>query len=116
MDTHRYSTKGRVFEAGDVALQEALARVHETPERPRCSCVPGGIEMYVARHGSFVVKRMPETGHDHHPSCPSYEPEQQQSGRGELMGEAILESSTGEVELRVDFPLGAADRPQRSRQ
>jgi hypothetical protein len=78
--------------------------VYESPERPRCLCAPGGIEMYMARHTLYVVKRMPETGQHHHSVCPSYEPEQQQSGLGELIGEAILESPTGEVELHVDFP------------
>jgi hypothetical protein len=60
--------------------------------------------MYVAQHRQFVVKRMPETGSRHHPICPSYEPELQQSGLGELAGVAVLESELGNVELRVDFP------------
>jgi hypothetical protein len=48
--------------------------------------------MYVARHRQFVVKRMPGTGKQHQPRCASYEPDAQQSGLGELMGEAIVES------------------------
>jgi hypothetical protein len=55
--------------------------------------MPGGVEMYVARHSLFVVKRMPDSGSTHHPGCPSYEPEARQSGLGELVGEAVLESS-----------------------
>ena len=85
-------------------IQDLLAHVYETPERPRCLCVPGGVEMYVARHRQFVVKRMPETGCRHHPSCPSFEPEWQQSGLGELVGEAVLEMVPGQIQLRVDFP------------
>lgn len=104
MDIQRFSVKGRVIGADDPQLQIALAHVHETPERPRCLCVPGGVEMYVAHHRHFVVKRMPETGSRHHPGCPSYEPELQQSGLGELVGEAVLESELGTVKLRVDFP------------
>ncbi|WP_114973465.1 DUF1173 family protein [Rhodoferax ferrireducens] len=104
MDIQRFCIKGSVFGADDPKLQGALAQVHETPERPRCLCVPGGVEMYVAHHRQFVVKRMPETGSQHHPGCPSYEPELQQSGLGELLGEAVLESEVGTVELRVDFP------------
>ncbi|MEO8155409.1 MAG: DUF1173 family protein [Rhizobacter sp.] len=88
----------------DPQLQDALAAVHETSERPRCLCVVGGVEMYVARHRQFVVKRMPETGGLHHPSCPSYEPGAQQSGLGELIGDAVLEPGPGQIELRVDFP------------
>lgn len=60
--------------------------------------------MYVARHRQYVIKRMPGTGGRHHPQCPSYEPDAQQSGLGELIGEAIIETLPGSVELRVDFP------------
>jgi len=60
--------------------------------------------MYVAQHSLFVVKRMPDTGSRHDPACPSYEPEAQQSGLGELIGDAVLEREPGRVELRVDFP------------
>ncbi|MDP1691878.1 MAG: DUF1173 family protein [Burkholderiaceae bacterium] len=104
MDIQRFSILGRVLTADDAQLQQALARVHDTPERPRCLCVPGGVEMYVARHRQFLVKRMPDTGSHHHASCPSYEPESQQSGLGELIGEAVLETAAGGVDLRVDFP------------
>lgn len=104
MDAQRFAIRGRVISSDDLQLQEALALVHDTPERPRCLCVPGGVEMYVARHRLFVVKRMPDSGSTHHPACPSYEPESQQSGLGELVGEAVLETEPGRVELRVDFP------------
>ena len=104
MDGQRFAIKGRVIGADDPQLQDALACVYDTPERPRCLCVPGGVEMYVARHRHFVVKRMPDSGNTHHPSCPSYELDGQQSGLGELLGEAVLEPEPGRVELRVDFP------------
>lgn len=104
MDIQRFSIKGRVFEADHPQLPGALAQVHDSPERPRCLCVPGGVEMYVAHHSQFVVKRMPDTGSLHHPGCPSFEPAPQQSGLGELMGAAVLESAQGSIELRVDFP------------
>ena len=101
MDTQRFTIKGRVISGDDPSLQDALAQVHESSERPRCLCVPGGIEMYVARHRYFVVKRMPETGSRHHPSCTSYEPDPASSGLGELVGDAVRESQAGEVELCV---------------
>lgn len=104
MDIQRFWIKGRVLGSVDPQLQSALAQLHETPERPRCLCVPGGVEMYVAHHRQFMVKRMPATGSQHHPGCPSYEPELQQSGLGELVGEAVLESELGNIELRVNFP------------
>lgn len=104
MENQRFAIKGRVIAADDPQLQDALADVYNTPERPRCLCVTGGVEMYVALHRQFVVKRMPDSGSTHHPGCPSYEPDVQQSGLGELVGEAVLESEPGRVELRVDFP------------
>lgn len=104
MDLQRFSIKGRVLAEDDPQLQDALGQIYETIERPRCLCVPGGVEMYVARHRRFVVKRMPETGNRHAPICASYEPEAQQSGLGELLGEAVEEREPGKVELRVDFP------------
>jgi len=100
----RFAIRGGVFAADDPGLQDALTQIHDTAERPRCLCVPGGVEMYVARHRRYMVKRMPETGGAHHPSCPSYEPDGAYSGLGELMGDAVLETQPGYVELRVDFP------------
>lgn len=104
MDTQRFSIKGRVIDASAASFQELLASVYDTPERPRCLCVAGGIEMYVAKHRQFVVKRMPDTGGHHHPACPSFETDSQQSGLGELIGEAVLELAPGQIQLRVDFP------------
>jgi len=103
-DNQHFVIRGKVYSVDDPGLQDALARVHDTAERPRCLCVPGGIEMYVARHRRYVVKRMPETGRAHSPCCPSYEPDGLYSGLGELAGDAVLESQPGRVQLRVDFP------------
>lgn len=105
MEAQRFLVKGRVLAADDPSLQEALARVHDTPDRPRCMCVQGGVEMYVAKHRLFLVKRMPDSARQHHPSCPSYEPEFAQSGLGELIGESVIEHTPDCVELRVDFPF-----------
>lgn len=105
MDAARYFIKGRTLLASDPGLQDALARVHQTSERPRCMCVRGGVEMYVAKHGEFVIKRMPGTGEQHHPTCQSFEPEAALSGLGELMGEAIVEHTPEQIEIRTDFPF-----------
>ena len=61
MATQRFSIKGRVISGDDPLLQDALAQVHESSERPRCLCVPGGIEMYVARHRYFVAAKAAHT-------------------------------------------------------
>jgi len=68
-------------------------------------CVPDGVEMYIAKHADYVVKRMPDTGHLHHPTCPSFEPEPGTSGLSELIGEAIIEHSPDQVEVRTDFAI-----------
>ncbi|MES2356605.1 MAG: DUF1173 family protein [Pseudomonadota bacterium] len=105
MELQKFYIKGRTFLSTDANLQEALASIYETPERPRCLCVRGGVEMYVAKHRSYLVKRMPGTGNKHLPSCPSFEPEWSHSGLGELMGEAVIEHSPESIEIRVDFAL-----------
>ena len=69
MHTPRLSIRGRNLEPDDPSLQDALAAIHETPERPRCLCVPGGVEMYVAFHRRYLAKRMPDTGSLHHPAA-----------------------------------------------
>lgn len=105
MDLQRFFIKGRTFSANGAQLQDALARIYDTPERPRCMCISGGVDMYVAKHQQYVVKRMPGTGSRHHPSCAAYEPEFAQSGLGALMGDSVIEHSPESIELRVDFPL-----------
>lgn len=105
MEQTKYFVKGRSFLASDPALQDALARVYESSERPRCMCVHGGVEMYIAKHADYIVKRMPGTGDLHHATCQSFEPEPGTSGLGELIGEAIVEHAPDQVEIRTDFPL-----------
>lgn len=103
-ELQRFAIRGRVWSAGESGFQEALTAVYGTPERPRCLCMPGGVEMYVAQLREFVVKRMPNAGHRHHPRCPLFEPEAAQSGLGALEGSAVRELATGRTELRVGFP------------
>jgi hypothetical protein len=74
--------------------------------------MPGGVEMYVARLRQYVIKRLPNGGSRHHPSCDSFEPEDSLSGLGTLAGSAVLELDSGRTELRVDFPW--TRRPGRS--
>ena len=105
MEEALYFVRGRKLRATDPALQDALARIHGSSERPRCMCVPGGVEMYIAKLGEYVVKRMPQTGSRHHPSCQSFEPAPATSGLGELIGHAIVEHDPERVELRTAFPM-----------
>ncbi len=105
MSEQRYLINGRIFAADESGLQEALARIYGTPARPRCLCVAEGVEMYVSKFRDFVIKRMPDTGTEHLPTCISYELPASESGLGEVLGEAIIERGPDGVELRLDFPL-----------
>ncbi len=105
MEEQHFIIRNCSYSVTDPQLQTALAAIYESPERPRCMCVKGGVEMYVARHRLFMIKRMPGTGARHNPICPSFEPELHQSGLGELMGESVIERTPGCIELRVDFPF-----------
>ena len=89
------------------AFAEAIAAAHAEHLRPRCLCLVGGVEMYVARLGEgFIVKRMPDTGSQHAPDCPSYEPPPEASGLGQVLGSAITEDpATGETTLKLAFAM-----------
>lgn len=92
----------------DSNVQDALSNAHCLLVRPRCMCVPGGIEMYIAKHRHFIVKRMPGTGAQHHPTCESWEPDASLSGRGALLEGAVVLTGGDFIDLRVDFPLTRA--------
>lgn len=114
MNDALYSVRGRLYREGDQGLQAALAAVYESPERPRCMCTPGGVDMCVAKYDGYIVRRMPQTGRMHHPSCPSFEPEPGTSGRGPLLGEAIIARGDAHLELRVGFSLERSVPPRAS--
>ncbi len=63
--------------------------------------------MYIAQVGDqYMVKRMPLSGGSHDPSCSSYEPPDELSGLGVLMGSAIqVDSESGMATLKLDFRL-----------
>ena len=55
--------------------------------RPLCLCKEPSPAMYIAQVGDqYIVKRMPLSGGGHDPSCFSYEPPDELSGLGVLMG------------------------------
>lgn len=97
-----------LFDLDGQDVQTVLLKAHGLQMRPRCMCVPGGIEMYIAKHRYFVIKRMPCTGTQHHPSCDSFEDDASNSGRGALLGDAIVPAGDDMIDLRVDFPLTRA--------
>lgn len=90
---------------------ETIAHAFGQRLRPRCLCRKNsegqGIEMYVAHlMDGYIVKRMPNTGSQHAPNCPSYDPPADLSGLGPLLGSAIVDNpATGETTLKLDFPM-----------
>lgn len=102
-----YRVDDRTFEATDPELGQLLPRLHRDRLRPLCCCIDAGVPMYVARvNGRFIVKRMPESGDGHAPTCDSYEAPPELSGLGQLLGTAVLEDpEKGSTTLRLDFPL-----------
>lgn len=109
-DGPSYWIDGRAVTGADEALQAELRVAYEpraTSPRPRCLCVPAGVEMYIARFGTaFHLKRMPGTGSDHAWNCLSFEPPAGLSGLGEVLGSAISEDPLdGSTTLKLGFPL-----------
>jgi hypothetical protein len=100
------------------ALRERLARARGSAARPLCLCRAAGVPMYVARIGDrHMLKRMPETGPDHDPSCDSYEAPYELSGFGHVAGSAIQENAQdGVTILKLDFSLSKAGLKKASAQ
>jgi hypothetical protein len=103
----RFKIAECIFEEDDAGLEEALADAYQRKVRPLCLCRQPGLPMYIARIGDqYVVKRMPLSGRDHDPACPSYEMEGDLSGLGAVLGSAIqLDPASGLAALKVGFSL-----------
>lgn len=103
----RFKLAEQVIEETAPDLQEALADAYRKRIRPLCLCKEPGIPMYIAQVGDqYIVKRMPLSGRGHDPACSSYEPPDELSGLGVLMGSAIqVDPESGLSALKVDFSL-----------
>lgn len=88
-------------------LREQLAQAHALHLRPLCLCCSPSVPLYVAKIGDrYILKRMPETGPKHDPSCNSYEAPYELSGFGHVAGSAIQENAEdGVTILKLDFSL-----------
>ncbi|OJW46162.1 MAG: hypothetical protein BGO63_03590 [Candidatus Accumulibacter sp. 66-26] len=116
-----YQISGKQYSEEHPQLNEALAAVYGTSTRPLCMCREGGVEMYIAKmNGTYIIKRMPDSGGKHSVTCDSYEPPTELSGRGEVMGGAIqTDMSEGITNLKFDFSLsksGSRAAPAKSAQ
>jgi len=103
----RFRLADRVIEETAPDLQDVLAYAYRHRIRPLCLCKEPGLAMYVAQVGDqFIVKRMPLSGSEHDSACPSYEPPDELSGLGVLIGSAIqIDPESGLSALKVGFSL-----------
>jgi len=103
----RYKLADQVIEETAPDLQDLLADAYRQRIRPLCLCKEGGLPMYIAQIGEqYIVKRMPLSGGGHDPTCPSYEPPDELSGLGVLLGSAIqVDPESGISALKVGFSL-----------
>jgi hypothetical protein len=102
----RFLIGDRSFEEDSGEFQALLPRAYELKLRPHCQCKEPPVPMYIARlDEQLLVKRMPLSGRDHDPACPSYEPPYELSGLGPLIGNAIQIDANGKADLKLDFSL-----------
>ncbi len=94
----RFTIDGRVMEESSPELRAFLPQAYELRLRPMCMCKEPSVPMYFARVDDlYVIKRMPLSGRDHDPACPSYEPPYELSGLGPLIGNAIQIDANGKA-------------------
>lgn len=88
--------------------QRLLRRALGSAERPHCLCRGGSVSlpMVIATHGrTLVMKRMPNTGMDHHPDCESHGGhESRVAGVGKTSG-ALRPLPGGLLDAKLDVPL-----------
>jgi hypothetical protein len=103
----------RIFTIGDRVIEESspelrafLPQAYDQRLRPMCMCKEPPAPMYIAQvEGQYFIKRMPLSGRDHDPACPSYAPPYEFSGLGPLIGNAIQIDANGKADLKLDFSL-----------
>ena len=102
----RFLIGDRSFEEESNEFQAILPRAYEHGLRPHCQCKEPPVPMYIAQlEGQHFVKRMPLSGRDHDPACPSYAPPYELSGLGPLIGNAIQVDANGRAILKIDFSM-----------
>jgi hypothetical protein len=105
-DVRKFLIGEQAFDEDAPELRARLEQAYTHNVRPLCQCKDPPLPMYIARVDALhVIKRMPLSGHRHHPACPSYEPPYELSGLGSLIGSAIHIDANGKAALRLDFPL-----------
>ena len=106
-----YLLAGATFQPDTHLGQSLLDQAYAKHDRPQCPCMPHGVPMYIAKVGArYIVKRMPETGLAHSPSCASYVPEDL-TALAQLLGDAVrVDPDSGQTVLRLGFRLSVGER------
>lgn len=89
------------------AWQMMLEQDYLNDKKPVCLCRGGAapLEMYIQKRGpAYVLKRMPNSGHMHHPDCESHGGICQAS-RDLYTKDAISETRDGKISIKLSVPL-----------
>lgn len=107
---------GKTIDPSGADGQADLAVAWRHKDRLACDCRMSSPEMYVANvNGTYVVKRMPSTGPDHAPGCPSWLPPEEVSGLARLQGKAIEEDDeTNTTYLKFAFALAKTGKKRKA--
>ena len=99
-------------------FQSRLADAHQRRVRPLCACRLEGDKLAMAiahvqirGEDRYIIRRLPETGHDHAADCRHHEEPEGISGLRQVRGTAIQHDEDQDTwRLRLDFPLGQRER------
>lgn len=106
MDTSTYTYGDHFVREGDDNFHNTLASWYKVNAKPMCMCRPDekghGIECYIAKLSAnksksgedlYIVKKMPDSGRLHSPSCSHYQLPESLSGKVSLSDNTIQEDS-----------------------
>ncbi len=129
-----YEISNRALSEDDPELQTALRAAHASGVRPLCLCRPLSAKppMVIERRTAggpaangqdaqandlYILRRMPERGDEHAPTCKHYEAPEGLSGRTGHLDGAIRSDDDGlHHRLRLAFPLSHKEKgPRRTR-
>lgn len=72
---------------------------------PICRCRLPGLPLYIAQRTRYYLARVPNSGPQHAPCCPSYEPDRAECGWGIYSPSALNECGDGRVAVKLGVPL-----------
>ena len=106
----QYAFNDLILSHDSADFSEAIAFAYTSGERPHCLCqtqrTGESIPMYIAMVGdNLYLKRMPNSGSDHHTDCEHYALPAELSGKGDLEKAISEDFQNGTTDLKLDFSL-----------